>query len=101
MRKTILSITAFLTLALVSCKKDRVCECTNTQIDSNPLYGGTDVTVDKYTVKKVSKKWMKTYGSCVSTESSTTENGIIGYDTWGDPIYGNYSVIYKSDCEIK
>jgi hypothetical protein len=100
MRKTIFIFSSLILLS--SCfKKDRVCECTNTHTNTNPISGYTDVTTDKVTVKKVTKKWMKTWGQCVSTESSNTQNGVVGYDGFGNPVYGNYTVIYKSDCEIK
>jgi hypothetical protein len=62
-------------IAITSCKKDRVCECTTTSTD------GISVTdTDNTTYKKVTKRWMRNHEGCVSKEYS---NGT------------------KVDCEIK
>lgn len=58
--KTILLLTAFTGLSMVSCKKDRICTCS----DAN----GTSTT----TLVHVSKAQAK--ANCIST--SQTENGI-------------------------
>ena len=62
-----------------SCKKDFVCECTQTNSLSSDAYVSTT------TVKDATKKQAKAY--CVSTEDTWTYNGAI--------------TVYTTTCELK
>lgn len=66
-------------LISTSCKKDFVCECTNTNSISS------DATVSTTTVKDATKKQAKAY--CISTE-----------DTWS---YSGTDYVFTSTCELK
>ena len=74
MKKNIL-IAAVAFIALSACKKDYTCECTNTETSG----GNTNVSVQAYTLKEVSKKTVKSSTQCVSyTDSYTAPNGDAG-----------------------
>ncbi len=71
MKKNIL-IAAVAFIALSACKKDYTCECTSTDTSG----GNTDVFVETYTLKEVSKKTVKSSSECVSyTNTSTDSDG--------------------------
>ena len=78
--KKILLVAAVAGLAMVSCKKDYVCECTN----SSTAPGSTSTT-SKSTVIGVSKGRAK--AGCVKTTSEST--------------YGGVTYVNTSDCAIK
>lgn len=68
MKKIILSAATIAMLALVSCSKDRVCECKYTSTDpSETAY------TEKYTLVDVSKKTAK--ADCFSATQDYTNNG--------------------------
>ncbi len=78
--KKVLLIAAVAGLAMASCKKDYVCECTMSSTE--PGYVGGTV---KYTVKEVSKKTAKDV--CVKT----TQEDVQGSNTY----------IETTDCKLK
>lgn len=83
MKKIILLAVAFATVSLVSCKKDRTCECTTTTTQTN----GTTTTGNPSTTtyKKV-KKSDATYMCQKSTYKNVDDNG-------------TYTSV--SDCKLK
>ena len=66
-------------LISTSCKKDYVCECTNSSSNSS------SASISTTTVKDATKKQAKAY--CVSTEDTSTYNGT--------------TTVYSSNCELK
>lgn len=71
-------------MALVSCKKDYTCECTETYTSN----GTTETSVSSVVIKDVSKKTINNASECVSyEETSTNSNGSI--------------YITKVDCTIE
>ena len=67
-------------IALISCKKDRVCECTSTSTAP-----GTGSSVNTTTILDVSKGTAQ--ANCMSTQSTYTVNGT--------------SVTNTSTCKLK
>ena len=80
MKKTIILFACAVTLALASCKKDRVCECTSSS--NEPGYTSS---TDTYTVLNVSKGTVKK--ACITTEATYTSGG------------STYT--HKSECKLK
>lgn len=80
MKKTLI-VAPMLLLALVSCKKDRVCECTNTSASGSSSVVSTTTT--SYTKIKKSDAVF----SCQKITSTSSGNG-------------NTST-YTSDCKLK
>jgi len=78
--KKVLLIAAVASLAMVSCKKDRTCECTS----SSTIPGSTSETT-KYTVYDVSKGTAKR--ACVKTTQEFTSGGT--------------TYISTDDCKLK
>ncbi len=78
--KKVLLVAAVAGLAMVSCKKDYVCECSNTS-----TMAGAPTTTTKHTVVEVSKGRAK--AGCASTSSEYT--------------FGGTTYVNTSTCEIK
>lgn len=72
--KKVLLIAAVAGLAMVSCKKDYVCECTNTS-----TFPGSVSSTSKYTMVGVSKGAAK--ANCIKSTSETTIAGTTYTDT--------------------
>lgn len=101
MKKSI-SIIAMVFLALVACKKDRTCTCTNTtisQTSTEPGYTYTSQpsTTSKTTYKDIKKKNVNAQ-LCVSDESTYSYN----YSSWNGTTTVNYvmTTVSKSDCKL-
>lgn len=71
MKKIILP-SLFGLLLLGSCKKDYSCTCVSTSTRTDSSGPSVDVTNDKVTYTKVSKKFMTNKAECYSTESTYT-----------------------------
>lgn len=82
--KKIILIIAVVGLA-TSCKKDRVCTCTNSQIVTNSNNTNTSSQVYDVTLVKVSKRTAKL--ACIHTKSSNVNN--------------NTTVTSDTDCKLK
>ncbi len=78
--KKILLIAAVAGIAMASCKKDYVCECTETS-----TVPGSTTETSKYTIVGVSKGRAK--ANCASTKSEME--------------FGGNKYEFKSDCKIK
>ena len=93
MKKTILSIFV-VGLAMASCKKDRTCTCSTTEVSSTTNGVTTPVSTDKQTsvqkITKVSKKG----AACNSGEQTTTNSY-----TSGGTTYTTVDVT-KMDCTL-
>lgn len=91
---------ALVAFALVSCKKDYTCSCTNTSISTSPTNGTTSSTSSsKTTVKDVKKSFMSEKLECFSTTSSYS------YETTvypgGVPTTETVKVTNTNDCSIE
>jgi len=71
MKKIILP-SLFGLLLLGSCKKDYTCSCVSTSTRTDSSGPSVDVSNDKVTFTKVSKKFMTDKAECYSTESTYT-----------------------------
>jgi hypothetical protein len=80
MKKIAIAIFAVTGLLLVSCKKDRVCECTYTS-----TYPGSTSETDKFTLLDIRKKDAKSL--CIKTVDTYESNGTTYTST--------------SDCKLK
>jgi hypothetical protein len=77
--KKILLIVAIAGMAVVSCKKDRVCSCKTVQDTSvSGVKAGTVVTDYEYTMVKTG--WRAGYNHCIHTKTSVA-TGTITVDT--------------------
>lgn len=80
MKKIIILAAATVSIASVSCKKERTCECTSTSTTVNtpsvgPVTTTSDVDSYKTTAEKQSKKYFRMDQQCYSTSKTTTTNG--------------------------
>ena len=71
MKKIILP-SLFGLLLLGSCKKDYTCSCVSTSTRTDSSGSSVDVSNDKMTFTKVSKKFMTDKAECYSTENTYT-----------------------------
>ena len=66
-------------LALVSCKKDYTCSCTNTTVENSISNSSTSITKNETTYKDVTKAFMSSKAECFSTEDTwTTQDWLTG-----------------------
>ena len=71
MKKIILLSVAVAAFSLSSCRKDRTCTCTTTDISS----GTTDVSSTVQLVGHATSREAKKESNCYSTQSTITESG--------------------------
>lgn len=99
MKKITLIAIAFISLSLISCKKDRTCSCSTTITSSTGVTGGIGYvnsgpfssTEDKTVMTKVTKKTAQ--ANCVSNENTNVYTDIANGDT--------QTTVTKRDCELK
>ncbi|MBL1280650.1 MAG: hypothetical protein COA33_010270 [Fluviicola sp.] len=99
MKKIIYPI-ALVAFALVSCKKDYTCSCTETSISTSPSNGSTSSTSSsKTTFKDVKKSFMSNKAECFSTTSSYTYETTVF--SGGVPTTETVKVTNTNDCSIE
>jgi hypothetical protein len=103
MKKTAVLFILSLGLTVVSCKKDRTCECTYSNVSgtsTNPNYvfkaGTPSVSSNKYTKVKKSNDAIK---NCVSSES-TNSYSQSAFNGTATVVY-DYTMVSKNDCKVK
>jgi hypothetical protein len=104
MKKPIVLLAFFLGLTTVfSCKKDRTCECTDTQVSAtsdDPKFVFTPSKPQTYSItyKKI-KKNSTLLNSCVSSESAISEKETFFNGT--TTVEYTYTYSSKLECKIK
>jgi hypothetical protein len=103
MKKIILSA-ALIAVTVVSCKKDRTCECTNkvksmTSTEPGFIYEPEPATTSKATYKNVKKSNIN-IEACVSAEYQDEYN-YTSWDSLGNNKTYKVTTVYESDCSIK
>lgn len=88
-------------LALVSCKKDYTCSCTNTRIETVGSTSTSSVSSSKITVKDVKKSFITDKYECHNTVDKYSYETITGFDGGGNPIYETVNVTSTHDCSIE
>lgn len=78
MNKIILLSAIVISIAAISCKKERSCECTYTNttvttFNSGGTFTNTDVSTSKVTAEKQTKKFFRTHNACYSYTSKNTQ----------------------------
>jgi hypothetical protein len=78
MNKIILLSAIAISVATVSCKKERTCECTNnvttvTNFNNGSTITDSDIYTTKITAEKQSKKYFRTHQACYSYSNMETE----------------------------
>jgi hypothetical protein len=99
MKKITLITIAFVSVSLISCKKDRTCTCATNITSSSGVAGGVGYvnpgpfssTENKTVMTKVTKKTAQT--NCVSNENTQVFTDITNGDT--------QTIVTKRDCELK
>ena len=102
MKKIILP-SLFGLLLLGSCKKDYSCTCVSTSTRTDSSGPSVDVTNDKVTYTKVSKKFMTDKAECYSTESTYTnaKEEMLGINpTTLEVMYGPVTYSTVNTCTI-
>ena len=102
MKKIILP-SLFGLLLLGSCKKDYTCSCTSTSTRTDSSGPSVDVSNDKMTFTKVSKKFMTDKAECYSTENTYTdaEGEALGFNlSTGEMMYGPVTYSTVNTCTI-
>lgn len=89
MKKITLMVAVAGLVSLTACKKDYVCECTETSTYSDGTNSDSETSSSTTEYKGVTKRWVTNTGACVSSEMTYTEPGEPGSET------------YKSDCTLK
>ena len=88
-------------LALVSCKKDYTCSCTNTRIETSDSGSTSSVSSSKITVKDVKKSFIQDKYECYSTANKYTNESFVGWDINSDPIYETVNISTTNECSIE
>lgn len=88
MKKSTLIVAVIGLVSLTACKKDYVCECTETSTTINNSGSDVETSTYKTEYKGVTKRWINNTGACLSSEVTYSEPGEIG------------STTYKSDCAL-
>lgn len=82
MKKTLMLAVAVISIATVSCKKERTCECTSTTTTTyssgNQSVTTTSNSSSKETSEKQSKKFFRMDNKCYGTTTKTTDTGSNG-----------------------
>jgi len=88
MKKITLIATAFLSITFASCKKDRTCSCTTTDVSTDPTGTTTNVSSEKIVLAKVSKSTARV--RCL-TYKNTYSYTFFGVTT---------NVVSTTDCKL-
>ena len=101
MKKIILP-SLFGLLLLGSCKKDYTCSCVSTSTTTDSSGPSVDVSNDKVTFTKVSKKFMTDKAECYSTESTYTDAQGEEFYNWmtNEYTYGPVTYSTVNTCTI-
>lgn len=102
MKKIILP-SLFGLLLLGACKKDYTCTCSTTSTTTDSSGSSVDVTSDKTTYTKVSKKFMTDKAECYSTERTYTNptEEVLGINpTTFQIMYGPVTHATSTTCTI-
>lgn len=95
MKKSILLAVAVISIATVSCKKERTCDCKTTATTVTTVGSSSNTTVsstaNKETTAKQSKKYFRMDQKCYSTVSKSNNSGT-GYTS---------ETTYDTTCEVK
>ncbi len=103
MKKITLFAVAVVALSFASCKKDRTCACTETQISETSTEPGYTVILDKPTTSNTTYTKIKKNNvlatTCVSSETTQTRNDT--YQSGTTTLPSVVTTVTKNDCELK
>jgi hypothetical protein len=99
MKNTLLLAVAVISIATVSCKKERTCECTSTTsttyTSGNQSVTTTSSSSNKETAEKQSKKFFRMDNGCYGTTTKTSDTG-----TSGGQAYIEETTV-ETSCDVK
>lgn len=98
MKKIFIPAIIALSIATVSCRKERTCECKTTATEVRSGFGAqttTDVSQSKVTTEKQRKRPFKYSEHCFSDSYSYTDDGGSGPSAWSSV------TTVETECELK